>query len=117
MNSEALAILGLGLSVVGTAIGVSRWIHGQFADLSRDVDRRIDAMTNELTTLRADFRVHQKDSEGQFIRLDAWTSTNHEAIKQNVARIGSVEKKLKARIADLELFLAKNLSFAVRRDD
>lgn len=115
--NDALPIIGLILSIVGTAIAVSRWLHGQFADLTRDVDRRLDAINNDLTTLRADFRVHQKDYEAQVIRLDAWTGTNHEAIKSNQQRINSMEKRLKARMSDMELFLAKNLSFAVRPYD
>lgn len=114
MNSELLGIIGLVLSVVATVVGVSRWIHSQFADLARDVDKRLDAMLLELTTLRADFRVHQKECESQFIRLDAWTKSNHDDLSHALERMRATEKAVSRRIGDLELFLAKTLSFVVR---
>lgn len=117
MNGEALALLGLGLSVVGTAIGVSRWIHGQFADLNRDVDKRLDQMANDLSALRADFRVEAKDNEAHHIRLDAWCKANHDELKHHAERLRITEKGFSRRLGDLELFLAKTLSFVVRERD
>lgn len=117
MNGEALALLGLGLSVIGTAIGVSRWIHGQFADLNRDVDKRLDQMANDLAALRADFRVEAKGNEAQHIRLDAWCKTNHSDLQHHTERLRATEKGFSRRLGDLELFLAKTLSFVVRERD
>lgn len=122
MISLLLGVVGMILTIVASVITTERYIAGRFSQLAKETDDRLDRLNNDLHQLKSDQQVFREYLNGQMIRLDAWAQSLQERGNTISKSAESREKVYSAKfsglkddIQEVQLFLAKNFSFVIRK--
>lgn len=128
--SDPLPIIGLIVTLLGSAIGITKYIHSTLTALSEKIDTRLDAMDRMVSELRTEIKVAAESDRNQFIRLDAWCKDHQDKIKQlgiDIRRSEGVQnaqlnavrqdiQKNRDTVQDVQMFLSKEFSYRIPRD-